>query len=371
MKLEKLRRGFLTVLTILAVFMIASCATASLDLVPVDDTVDIHTYAQHLFLDNENYSMIIKIAQGMYENSLPEPLVLEWTAVKKATSYNLYLSVNEDYSDSRIISSDTNSAEVMNLLIGTRYWWKVEAVSASGEVIKASDTGSFEVSSVPPRVIYVHGVTNVRDLGGWSTLDGGIIRQGLAFRTSKLNVNYSDTILIKEDGIDVMLKDLGVKTEIDLRRLDNNEAGAFREGGPGVLGESVTYYNTPMATTKPYIQEASYESIGRVMKIMSDENNYPLFFHCSIGTDRTGIISFFVLGLCGLSDDDLYREYLFSNFGAIGSGRSPVDFKAYYTAIQDSEGETTQQKIRSFLKTNCGVTDEDMDNIVRILKQNP
>ena len=373
MKLERMKKGLLIVLTVLAVLVIAGCATnpKPIQIEVLEGEVDIHTEVQHRFIQNENYNMIVKIAQGMYENSFPEPVVLEWSAVKKAASYIVTLSMNEDFSDSWTHEADTNSLELVNLLIGTTYWWKVDAVSSSGKVLSSSETASFYVNDDPPRVLYVHGITNVRDLGGWKTMDGGIIRQGLAYRTAKLNVNYSDTHLIKDDGIEVMVNDLGIKTEIDLRRLDNDEAGAYKEGGPGVLGPSVTYIQTPMATTKPYIQPASYESIGRVMKIFADENNYPLFFHCSIGTDRTGIIAFFILGLCGVSDENIHRDYLFSNFGAIGSGRSPIDLKAYYTAISEYEGETTEQKMRSFLRTNCGVTDEDMDNIVRILKQNP
>ena len=372
--MKKKYAGILAVLTalLLAVFLLAGCASTSvIDLNEVEGPVDVHTHPQHLFLDNENYNMIVKIAAGMYENSFPEPLVLEWTGVKKAASYNLYLSLTEDFADPRVITSETNSAEVQNLFIGADYWWKVEAVSKTGEILSGSETGHFTVKNDPPRVLYIHGITNVRDLGGWPTMDGGVIRQGLAYRTAKLNVNYSSTVLIKEDGIRVMLDDLGIRTEIDLRRLDNNEAGDFTEGAPGVLGESVKYYQTPMATTKPYLQPASYESIGRVMKIFADESNYPLFFHCSIGTDRTGIIGFLVLGLCGVSDEYIHRDYLFSNFGAIGSGRSPIDLKAYYTAIEKYEGETTQQKIRSFLRTECGVTDAEMDSIVRILKQDP
>ena len=42
-----------------------------------------------------------------------------------------------------------------------------------------------------------------------------------------------------------------------------------------------------------------------------------LLLHCSIGTDRTGVICFLINALLGVSEEDLYKDYLFSMFGMI------------------------------------------------------
>ena len=68
------------------------------------------------------------------------------------------------------------------------------------------------INSKGPRNCYVSGVTNVRDIGGYSSSLGknAYIRQGLYYRGANLNS-------ITDKGKAQMKEDLGVKTEIDLR----------------------------------------------------------------------------------------------------------------------------------------------------------
>lgn len=37
-----------------------------------------------------------------------------------------------------------------------------------------------------------------------------------------------------------------------------------------------------------------------------------MLIHCSLGKDRTGVISALILSLCGVSDEDVARDYSFS-----------------------------------------------------------
>ena len=41
------------------------------------------------------------------------------------------------------------------------------------------------------------------------------------------------------------------------------------------------------------------ERLRKVFSVLGDVNNYPLFYHCRIGTDRTGI--------CGVAINGLFR----------------------------------------------------------------
>ena len=107
--------------------------------------------------------------------------------------------------------------------------------------------------------------------------------------------------------------------------------------------------------------------ITKVFEVLADENNYPLFFHCSIGTDRTGLISFLVNGLLGVNEEDLYRDYLFSNFGDIGSDRKLEDIlEDYVNLIKEQNGSSLQEKVENFL-LDLGVKQNHLDSIKNIM----
>ena len=43
--------------------------------------------------------------------------------------------------------------------------------------------------------------------------------------------------------------------------------------------------------------------------IFGNKDNYPIVMHCSIGTDRTGMLAFLINSLLGVSEEDLYKDY--------------------------------------------------------------
>ena len=106
----------------------------------------------------------------------------------------------------------------------------------------------------------------------------------------------------------------------------------------------------------------------KVFSILSDKNNYPLIFHCNIGTDRTGMIAFLVNALLGVPEESLCRDYLFSNFGNIGGSRKIDGLKnsAYYNAVQAAEGNSLREKTYNCL-VDFGVPKEQLDSIISIL----
>jgi len=53
----------------------------------------------------------------------------------------------------------------------------------------------------------------------------------------------------------------------------------------------------------------SGEQIAKILRICSDENNYPIMFHCSSGKDRTGLIAALILACCGIDFDDVVQNY--------------------------------------------------------------
>ena len=311
-----------------------------------------HTALQAAYLSGET-AYIDSFAKGLEELSRPLPVVLDTSEISDDI-VKVEFSKNFSFKDATTCPVQDGIAEIYNLEIGTVYYWR--GVRSDGSRTNAL---AFCTEDVAPRNLYVDGVTNVRDLGG-RTVAEGRIRQGLLFRGGRL---HAKEVEITGEGIRTMRETLGIKTEIDLRRADNNENNAQNAGA---LGEGVTYLSFPMVASDDMLI-ANDESIRAVFARLADESNYPLFYHCSIGTDRTGYVSFLILALLGADIDDIQRDYLFSNFGKIGGDRNifnVMGFELYLTTFFNAA--TLQDKAELYL-LSIGVTPEEIASFRTIM----
>ncbi len=317
------------------------------------ETVAIHTEVQHVYIAGPVEKANL-YARGVEELSRPLNITYEWSGGE--APFKVYLSEKEDYAKSKVYECTEAKVSITNLKIATKYYLKV---TSGEETVK---TDSFTTSDEVVRNLYVSGITNVRDLGGYP-LGNVRTNQGLIFRTGRLNNNSVETptAMINEKGVNVMLNDLGVRSEIDLRMVSNNEVGGLTEG-VGILGESVHYYQCPMDYNVAAMGgDFNDASLRKVFSILGNRDNYPTFFHCSIGTDRTGYVAWLINGYLGLNEEYLWRDYLFSNFGNIGSKREQGTIRnSYIKLIRECPGSTWQEKTKTFLLTK-GVAQSDLD----------
>ena len=320
----------------------------------ITEKVSIHTDLQHSFL-NDTLDSINNYAVGEAELSRPQKAEFTWSG--GTAPYQVYLSETRDYSHAYYYNVDEAKISFGNLKIDTKYYFKV--ISGEEKIKEAS----FIINDEIIRNMYVSGVTNVRDLGGYH-VDGGVIKQGLIYRTGRINENSTETLTpkINEKGIFTMLNEMKVKSEIDLRYVENNEVGGLTEG-VGTLGESVRYYQCPMDYNQPFDGELNDVALRKVFSILGDKANYPTFFHCSIGTDRTGYIAWLINACLGVNEENLYRDYLFSNFGYIGSKRTVSTIKEKYVElIKSSGGSSMKEQATNFL-LNHGVKQSEIDTL--------
>ena len=78
------------------------------------------------------------------------------------------------------------------------------------------------------------------------------------------------------------LSELGIKTLVNLRGEDENnqiEKKAAESAG-------LRYFTVPL----PGLSAPSDEQVARVMAVINDPENQPVFIHCKRGADRTGTI---------------------------------------------------------------------------------
>ena len=309
-------------------------------------------------------------AEGKEELSRPAPVTLRWNVDFAAGENSLRYFVvriwtKDDKSDVRafLVGRAEREYEFYNAYAGQRYFWNVTAYGAGGVVV-ASNADTFWTADQTPRSLSVDGVTNVRDLGGRATEDGGRVRQGLLFRGAKLD--WKGIRMISDEGIKTMRRTLGIKTELDLRTSD--EAGAITKS---FLGDDVNYVRRPLSG-KFAPDDTLKSNLKKVFAVLADESNYPIFFHCAAGADRTGLVAWFVGGLLGVSENELWRDYLLTNFGNVGGSRSKSNIQnAYVKTLKNRTEKTYAEKVYNYLKNEVGVPAEQLDAVIRIMKIQP
>lgn len=327
---------------------------------------DIHSDLQYRYLSS-GYNTSASFATGNREVSKPRGLMLNFDYLAgEEGPYFVEVSTTKDFAESEIFETDTTEFSFPNPLLDQNYYYRVDTSKEGLSLQKPELAYSF---SLGPRNIDVEGITNVRDLGGYASKLGGVIKQGLYYRGGRLNKSEQDTFQldITEKGIEELSHRLGVTTEIDLRMNDSgnfpsyrNEFGFIRDG----MIEDITYKNYPLDWTQSDMMKQSKPTIGEIFHTLAEPENYPVYLHCNIGTDRTGMISYILGCLLGIPQEDLYRDYLYSNFGNIGGSRNLSNITGKYQSDLLSYGkDNLYLDARAFLN-DCGVEDEELDQIV-------
>ena len=336
-----MKKIVLFLLLIISLFGLLSCKKGN------ETANGIHTDLQQQYLSGDP-TKATDYADGQKELSIPKPYLLSWS------DSGDYIIKIEEKDSKKSISYNVSgtSTEVYNLKTNMVYNWYLND-ELKGEI------------SVPQglRNLYIDGLTNCRDIGGYK-IDSGYTNQGLLIRTSKLTADETGEVLITAKGIEA-IKQLGIKTELDLRSVSEEDGKTEQGGITKSAVDGVNYISFPMASGGNYLQ-LNRKVLAELFAILGDESNYPIVFHCSIGTDRTGVVAFLINALLGVSKEDLYRDYLFSNFGLIYGMRNPSTIDDYINKVTSDETKTLAENTRAYL-IRQGVSEENIDNVIRIM----
>ena len=345
---------------------------------------EIHTNLQKGFIDSEDPDFFIK-QNDNYENNFARKSQSAPIGIKvsyKVTtdngvtgSYKVVTSETSDFATSYEHPASSDSAELYNLKFNTKYFYKVKGYYKSTTF--ESEVKEFTTSNSKLRNIFAEGVENVRDIGGYLTESGKYMKQGLIYRTAQFNYNHSDEDALPSEptsrGREVLIKQLGLKTEVDIREKVDKKGNDETNGiTSSPLGSSVNYVSLPMryGGSNP-IREENKDNVKAFLELCAKEENYPLAFHCVRGTDRTGALAYVLGALCGASKEDLIKDYLFSNFANINGGilkTNNIDGSSYYVyGIENSTGETMSQKAKNYLIDRTGVSEATLNSISSIL----
>lgn len=286
-----------------------------------------------------------------------------------------------------------------NLEIGCTYYWKVWSNVAcskfphgctmyakcpfcDGRQATPSEVASFVTEDLPPRWITMDGsVKNVRDLGGWKTLDGRRVKQGMVFRGGGLNdgsVNGERPGPCRMTVEDMKyLRDvLGIKTELDLRT--DLEVGGMTKSP---IGDGVKYVHRASAAYagvfadrdkadgfNRHLSPDGKKAMAENFRVFCDRENYPIYFHCAGGADRTGTLSYILLGVLGVSKHDVEVEWELTFYSGLAELSSTTEHWRSEQHFDDGlakygDANTLLQRRIELYLLDCGVTQEEIERV--------
>ena len=281
------------------------------------------------------------------------PLVLRWRATDgERGPWKILVGKKADLSDARVWLVEQSRPRLQgeqdrdvfgvsitnaNLEVGQTYHWKVwsnvkctrkiscgstmagPCECGSACTARASEVATFVTDGQPPRWISIEGrVRNIRDIGGWRTRDGRRVKQGMAFRGQGLNDNSVDgetpgrNRLTVED-VDYLTKTLGIRTDLDLR--SPSEVSGMTKSP---LGDGVAFIHRPSPCYLRIFcrdgkgsdfKDNGMQTMAENFRVFCDERNYPIYFHCIGGADRTGALAYVLNAVLGVDRHDLEVDW--------------------------------------------------------------
>ena len=325
-----------------------------------DDWKNIKEYVPVVSADNPTGDDKAKLLGDV---SKPEAIKLEFKEAAEAEEYVVQIAKTIDFANAKEVTVKEKSYDFYNSEINQQYYYRA---AASKEALEAAKIYTFKVKDEAPRNIRVDGVINFRDCGGWKTslVENGRVKQGLYYRCAQFD--NGGRANITDEG-KATIKELGIKVDIDMRDRPPANSPASSEGW------DVELLNGAVASGTENIRWEGQNSTGSDKKIaktykkifeaiaVADEK--PIALHCTHGADRTGIVSFFLLALCGVSVDDCGRDYSLTRFAGERKVWHEDEFDNWVKKTNALEGATFADKMFKHMNEDFEIEADTLETI--------
>lgn len=216
-------------------------------------------------------------------------------------------------------------------------------------------------------------VSNCRDIGGWKC-EGGKVAYGKVIRSA-----YLPDGMTKDSPATKVLNEVGVTCEIDLR----GKSVYTNLGWTGKLYGVSAYAGILTSTTN--VKNVFTAILNEVKK------GGCVLYHCHAGADRTGTITALLLGVLGVSEADIIKDWELTsfchwcNFKRISDWAKRTaapetkaetikefpkgELREFFAAMKKTygtKGETYQQQCVAYLK-KVGITDVQINDLKRAM----
>lgn len=265
-----------------------------------------------------------------------------------------------------------------NLEVATRYYWRVSYRGRCGDgcgpkhgcavckEVVSSSVATFATEDLAPRWISVEGdVGNIRDLGGRLGLGGRRIRQGLVYRGQAFNDNsvtgeHRGRNRLTSEDVEYLTGTLGIKTDLDLR---SQEETADLVVSP--LGNKTRFVQHSSFSYQHIFKPEGMQMMAKNFRVFCDWKNYPVYFHCIAGADRTGAIAYVLNGVLGVCRHELETDWESTFYPKIPNENPDPNFWHRELRLNDGFSKygdadmSWNERIVLYLK-DCGITDAEI-----------
>ena len=213
------------------------------------------------------------------------------------------------------------------------------------------------------RHVALDGQSNFRDIGGYETTDGRIVRWGEIYRSGELpRLTDADIAVLDGLGLSTVVNFL-TPAEIANRGPDRLPKGVYEISAPITGGdggdEELTVVVTEARRTGDFskvpvelneqlhqlliTEDEAKQQYARFLRSAMDPDQRPLVFHCSHGVHRTGTAAALLLSALGVPWETVREDYLLSN------------------TYRADEIERRISELRALAAENQGIPESDVD----------
>ncbi len=299
---------------------------------------------------------------------VPNPVTIDW-GVQSSGTTTVTIYADQALTEEvwvQTASSGKTSDQVYNLIPGLTYYCTVE--DNTGILLK----GVFETTG-RRRMVRVsttqnaNRANNCRDLGGMKTTDGRRIKYGMIYRGTNMdgtkNQSISNYVAPNNTEQGLLMNFMNVGYDIDLRAGGSSALPTdqvhYIYGNMDASLSDVTDKNKSITTLQGFFDAAAEGKAS--------------YFHCAIGSDRTGFWGLLIEGLLGVSVKDCSIDFELTSFAkGVTYGERLRNSTGYlfFQGMENSsgtfkglgkyDGATFQEKCANYVKT-LGFTDEQIE----------
>ena len=323
---------------------------------------DFRTLRERLKTQEERIDWLHLKQSELADHSIPMMLRFAWESADNCIAECVEVSENPQFTGHIMrfeAPPDRAEAQVHSLKAGTQYYWRVVGTNGAGEPV-CSSVASFRTADEAPRWIFFEGVPNVRDLGGWKTMDGRRVRQGLVYRGGEMNSHQTATAA----GLKFAEHELGIHTDLDIR--GPAELAVLASGGPA-LSPRVKWINVRLRAYNEIDTAEQFAAYAKVFRLLLDPANFPIYMHCWGGADRTGTLVFLLNAVLGVPDEELLLDYEMTALATWGArSRDNELFQGFLAMLEKfAPRQGFQAQATAYWKA-AGVTDAELARFTEI-----
>ena len=306
----------------------------------LDASVSSYLTDTHYSADDYTTSTIENYLTGTGRKDRIQPITFKWIPYADATGQRLLVSKTPGFElyDEYTVGDKDSTQTISDLLPDQFYYYKI--VATFGGMTDTVVSSAFKTSGTVS-MVYLKKSYNIRDMGGWTGMNGHKVKYGVLYRGSRLK---DGTKVISNEDIKDLLR-LGLSAELDLRsdeETTSSTSALNRDYDYERIADAAQALGANVTSSDAYIK-----ALSAVIGWLKADNK--VYMGSLKGAERMGTLAFLINGLLGVDEESLCKDYELSSFSgeknAAVCKRNEGDFPAMVAAIKGLNGNTLQEKI--------------------------